>query len=170
MMRGSFAVVLCLFAVGCGLSGKVKRLESYEKDHYYALKVWMEKADHKAYLKGKTPEVRDAWLKEHGFWDRFYQYDERTRTAILTGDVQVGFKQDQVFMSWGEPHQRNRLTGRAAERSELLTYRFEVDDEGHTVVWTPESKTANFAAEKYSLQLYMDDAVVTEIVRKDSWE
>ncbi len=169
-MRNPLATALLVLMVGCGFSGKIKKLESYEKDHYYALKVWMEKADQKAYFKLKTATERDAWLKANGFWDRFYQYDERQRTAILNGDVAVGFKQDQVFMAWGEPHQRNRLTGRAAERSELLTYRFEVDDDGNVLVWVPNSKTANGAAEKYALQLYMDDAVVTEIVRKDGWE
>ena len=155
--------------VGCGTAAKVKRLSTVEKDHYQALRVWMDGTQEKAYLKKKTQAERDTYLKESGLWDRFYKYSPEERTAILEGDVQVGFKIDQVFMAWGEPHDRTRLPGRQAERSELLVYRFEVDQEELIRVWSPDSKTAYKAVDQFRRELIIDDAKVAEIKEKKGW-
>lgn len=165
-----FLLALMLVAAGCGTAAKVKRLEDREQDHYYALKVWMTDDDRKAFLKLKTPEERDQWLKDKGLWDRFYKYDDEKRSAIVEGDVQVGWKQDMVFMAWGEPASRSRLPGRPAERSELFIYRFEVDKKGNTLIWRPESNETYKASELYRLELIVDDQVVTEITKKDGWD
>jgi hypothetical protein len=155
--------------VGCGTAAKVKRLSAVEKDHYYALRVWMDDAQEKTYLKKKTQVERDAFLKEAGLWDRFYKYSPEERQAILEGDVKVGFKIDQVFMAWGEPHDRTRLPGRQAERSEMLVYRFEVDEEGVIRVWSPDSKTAYKAVDQFRKEVIIDDARVAEIKEKKGW-
>ena len=168
-MRNRFLALSFVLLVGCGTAHQVKRLSSPEQDHYYALKVWMSDDERKGFLKGKTEADRDAWLKERGFWDRFYQYDEATRKKIVAGEVEVGFRQEQVFMAWGEPHKRTRLPGRPATRSEMFVYRFEVDEDGNVLVWTPDSKTTYKAAETYEMDLYVDDQVVTEMERKDGW-
>ena len=155
---------------GCGTAAKMKRLSAVEQDHFQALRVWMEDDQEKAFLKLKTEAERDQYLKEIKVWERFYQYSESERKAILGGDVKPGFKQDQVYMAWGEPHLRNRLTGREAERSELLVYRFEVDEDGLVRVWTPDSKTAYKAVEQYRVELILDNAKVAEITEKKGWE
>ncbi len=155
---------------GCGTAAKLKRLAPVEQDHYQALRVWMSEEQEKAFLKKKTQAERDQYLREVKLWERFYQYSEAERKAILEGEVKPGFKQDQVYMAWGEPHVRNRLTGRQAERSELLIYRFEVDEEGLVRVWSPDSKTAYKAVEQYRVELILDNAKVTEITEKKGWE
>lgn len=153
---------------GCG--SKLKRLSSTEQLHYYALRVYMDKKEEKAFLKGKTEEERSAWLKEHGLWDRFYQYDEVVRDQIVSGDVREGWSEDMVLMSWGAPFQRRRMTGRPAERSEVFVYRFEVDKDGIVRVWDPDSKTAYKMVSRYQVELFVDDGEVTEMRRKDHWE
>lgn len=160
-------LVLAALLTGCG--SKLNRLENYELDHYEGLRVWMTDKQEKQYLRGKTPEERDQWLKDLGFWDQWYQYDQGTRDQILAGDVQVGWTYDQVFMSWGEPHQKKRLAGRRATRSYLCVYRFEVNKDGAVMVWAPGSKASYSAIEKYTLELYIDDEMVTEVKRLEGW-
>lgn len=167
-MRVVAVVVLASILAGCGPS--TKRLAPVELDHYNALKVWMDPADVKAYLKLKTEDERNAWLQEHGYWDRFYQYDEAVREQILAGEVHEGWSYDQVYMAWGPPHERKRLTGRPAQRSELLVYRFEVQPDGSVLVWQPDSKTAHKAVDLYRVHVFVDDGVVTELARQDGWQ
>jgi hypothetical protein len=169
-MRNVLCLVLLLALPGTAMASKVGRLSDQEYAHYTALKVWMEDHQEKAYLKGKTQEERDTWLKEHGFWDKFYQYGEATRAAIVSGDVQIGFLQDQVQMAWGQPHSRSKLAGRPAVRSELFVYRFEENADGETLVWTPKSRTVHKAVRLYQVDVYIDDSEVTDIVEKDHWE
>lgn len=156
-----------------------KRLTDSEKGHYYALKVWMDKAERKAYLKLKTQDARDGWLKANPadcerpckkYWERFYQYDDDERRAIVAGEVTEGFTDDKVLMAWGMPHERKRLTGRPATRSEMYVYRFEVDWEGYVTVWQPGSKTAHKAVDLYRMEVYVDDRQVTEMVKKKGWQ
>ena len=166
--------ILIALIVLSGLSGcmnqKIARLSAVEQSHYNALKVWMDDWEEKSFLKGKTETERSDWLKKAGYWERFYKYDAEIRAAIVNRDVKASFTQDQVFMAWGKPHARKRLTGRPATRSELLIYRFEVSRDGETLVWAPGSKETFKALELYQLELYVDDSVVTEILRKNDWD
>jgi len=174
-MRTALLFVALGLMAGCG--GKMKRLTQTERDHYAALRVYMSEDDEKAWLKHKSQAERDGWLQEHGvpgaqisYWDQFYQYDEETRDAILGGDVQLGWTEDKVFMAWGQPFERRRLTGRPASRSELFVYRFEVDRDGFIRVWEPGSNTAYKAVRQYQMDVYVDDNRVTDLIRKDTWE
>lgn len=157
-----------LVALSAG-NRKLKRLEPDEKQHYRALKVWMDDKERKAYLKLKTRPERDAWLKDQGYWERFYQYDERTRDDILAGDVHKGWTQDKLLMAWGPAHTRNRLTGRKAERAERFVYRFEVLEGGKVLIWEPDSKTAHVAIDKYTMEVVLENGVIVEMNKSDGW-
>jgi hypothetical protein len=159
-------VALLLFGAG---NNKLKRLSSAEQDHYQALKVWMDDKERKSYLKLKTEEERNAWLQEQKLWDRFYQYDKDDREAILSGDVIRGWTQDRVLMAFGAAHNRKRLTGRNASRSELFTYRFEVTADGEVLVWQPKSKETHNAQRLFRLELTLDDGVVAQIEKTNGW-
>ena len=149
---------------------KIKKLSETEADHYQALRVWMDKYDKKAYFKLKTEEERNQWLKDAGLWDRFYQYDPDTREKMLYGEVELGWSRDKVYMSWGSPVSKKRLTGRPAARSELLVYRFEVEKDGNVFPWVPDSKATYKAVDTYQIDCYIDDDVVTELQRKEQWD
>lgn len=168
-MRRLAPWLLALTLLGTA-GAKIDRLEAYERDHYTALKVFMTDKERKEFLKKKTPEDRDQWLKEKRLWDRFYQYDEARREAIVKGDVQIGFTYDQLLMAWGKPFDRKRLTGRDAARSELYVYRFEVAPSGAVMVWVPGSRTTHKAIEKYQVDVYVDDQKVTRLDKKDGWK
>lgn len=156
-------------ATGCW-EKRVKHLSAVEFDHYYALRPFMNEGQKKTYLKLKTEEERNAYLKELGLWDRFYKYDPDVRDQIVAGDVQVGWTKDMVLMAWGAPFDKQKLVGREATRSERLVYRFEVHEGGTLIVWEPNSKTEYKATRLIQRDLLLDDDVVTEIVQRDRWE
>ena len=167
MSRVSRFVLLVLLAFPAAGS-KLHRLTEAELDHYRALRVFMDEDEEKGWLKLKTTEERDAWLHEHHLWDRLYSLPEEVRIQIIAGKVERGYTRDMVYMTWGPPFLKNRLTGRAAGRSELLVYRFEIDKDGFA---NPiASKRGNYNAEgHYQMELVVDDDVVTEMTQKDGW-
>ena len=152
-----------------GSASKIKRLSEVEYDHYQALKVWMDKDQTKAFFKLKEEEERNQVLKDEGLWERFYKFEDFQREQILAGELQTGWHQDMVFMAYGQPFKKKRLTGRPAARSELFVYRMEVSDDGAHMPWVPGSKATYKAVSKYELQIYVDDEYVTEIDQKDKW-
>lgn len=170
MHRRAAATLLAatlLFSAG---NGKLKRLSSTERDHYDALRVWMDKKQDKAYLKLKTEEERNAWLQDMGLWDRFYQYDKDVRDDIVAGNVRVGWTTDKVFMAWGPPHQRKRLSIQGVPRSEALVYLLEVTEDGSVLVWEPGSKETHHAVARYRYELIVHEVTVAEMIRKEGWD
>lgn len=164
-----FGLGLTLLASGC--TGKqMKRLSDAEFDHFYALRPYMGEDSRKEFLKLKTEDERNAYLKEAGLWDRFYKYDQTIRDEIVAGDVQAGWTKDKVLMAWGAPHDKQKLTGRPATRSERLVYRFEKHEDGTVLVWEPNSKTEYKAVKLFQKDVILDDDVVAEIRQRDRWE
>jgi len=146
-----------------GWQNKVKELSDIEFDHYYALRAYMNDDQKKAYLKLKTEEERDQYLKDLGLWDRFYQYDDATRALIISGKVEVGWTKDMVEMAWGVPFDKRRLAGRHAQRSELWVYRFEQQKDGGVLIWEPGSKTQYKATRLFERSLTLDDDKVVSM-------
>ena len=162
--------VLMLAMLAGGGERKVKNLSNTEFNHYYALRVYMDDDQRKTYLKLKTEEERNAYLKELELWDRFYDYEPHIRELIIDGEVQSGWTKDMLYMAWGSPYDRTRLVGRNAVRSEMLTYRFEVQEDGAILLWEPGSKTAYKAVRLFAREVVIDDDNVVEIREKDtSW-
>ncbi len=151
-----------------GWQNKVKKLTDTEFDHYYALRAYMNDDQKKSYLKLKTEEERDQYLKDLGLWDRFYQYDPDTRQQILDGKVEVGWTKDMIEMAWGVPFDKRRLAGRHAQRSELWVYRFEQQKDGGVLVWEPGSKTQYAATRLFERELVLDDDRLVEMSEKDT--
>jgi hypothetical protein len=167
-MRTRQLLILGFLALG-SMGSKLDRLTDGEYAHYRALRVFMDEPDRKAWLKLKTTEERDAWLKEAGLWDKFYSHSEEQRQQIVAGEVAIGWSREMVSMAWGPPFQKQRLTGRPASRSERLVYRFEIGKDGSA---TPlVGKKADYqAVGQHQTELVLDDDVVTEMVEKDDFE
>ncbi len=169
-----FQLVLLIVGLSTNAFAKKEDLTEAERNHIAALRVWMEEKEVKGWTKLKTSAERDQWLKDNGepirYWERFYQYNEEQRTAILDGEVRTGWTADRVFMAWGKPYMKKRLTGRNAGRSELLLYRFEVTADGSVMLWEEGSKASYVAVEKYTMQVFVDDNVLTELSRQDGWQ
>lgn len=167
MKRWLLALVLLLSA--CGVDHRVKKLSDVEFQHYYALRPFMAEDQRKAYLRLKTEDERNEFLKSADLWDRFYKYEPHIRKAIVDGAVQTGWTKDMVLMSWGPPYDKRKLTGRPAPRSELLVYRFEKHEDGTILVFVPGSKTEYRAVDRFTREVYLDNDVVTEIIEKEGW-
>jgi hypothetical protein len=173
MRRLVFVLTLALLAGGCWKK-RVKYLSQAEFDHYYALRPFMDEDMQKGFLKGKTEDQRNLYLKthmyqEHPLWDLFYQYDEAQRAAIVAGEVARGWTKDMVLMAWGPPYDKKKLAGRQAVRSELLIYRFEVQEDGTVMVYDPEQGSSYHARRRFSREVTLDDNAVTEISEREGW-
>lgn len=164
-----WSLVLLLLLGACSVERRVKKLSETEYAHYTALRPFMEEDARVAWLKLKTEEERNQWLKDQGLWERFYKYEDHIRKAIIDGAVQTGWTKDMVLMAWGAPYDKRKLTGRPAPRSELLVYRFERHGDGSVVVYTPGSKSLYKAVARFTREVYLDMDVVTEIIEKEGW-
>jgi hypothetical protein len=164
-------IVLFVALTAC-MNKRLNRLSGAEFDHYYALKVYMDKSAKKTFLKLKTEEERNTWLKSEGLWERFYKYPEHIRTLIVEGDVQIGWTKDMLHMAWGRPFDRNKQLDRDAVRSWMLLYRFEKhdDEDGrYDLVWEPNSPTEYKAIGRFRKEVILDDDVIAEIRIRDGW-
>jgi hypothetical protein len=161
---------LTLLALAFPLTGsKLGKLSEAEQIEYRVFRAFMTEDDQKAWLKLQTTEERTTWLKEHKLWEKFYTESPEVQGQIVSGKVGLGWTRDQVYLAWGAPFQKQRLTGREAARSELLVYRFEVDKEGYASPLV--GKKENYqAVSHYQVELVMDDDMVAELDKKDRWE
>lgn len=158
----------CLMGTSA-LASKLDKLSDTERVHWRALRVFVDKDEQKHWLKLKTEEERSQWLKERGYWDRFYRYPDHVRDQIVAGDVKKGWDRNKLYMAWGQPSERLRLTGRPATRSERLIYRFEVDKDGFATV-VVDRRPDYKAVERYQVDVVVDDDVITELTRLDAWK
>ncbi|MEM6929394.1 MAG: hypothetical protein AAF602_20815 [Myxococcota bacterium] len=150
------------------IAGKLDRLSDTERVHWRALRVFVDTKDQKDWLKLKTEQERNQWLQDRGYWERFYRYPQHVRDQIVAGDVKKGWDRNKLYMAWGQPTERNRLTGRPASRSERLIYRFEVDKDGFITVLV-DGRPDYKAVDRYQVDVVVDDDVVTELTRRDDW-
>lgn len=165
------APVLTLGTSGCSYTKRVKFLSDVEFDHYYAMRVYLDEDQRKAYLKLKTEEERNAYLKgvmlpglpPKSLWDTFYQYSAAERQDIVDGSVVEGWTVDKLLMAWGRPMKSRKLAGRKAERSLVFVYRFEKHSDGTVMVWQPGSKTEYKADYLFKREVILDDDVIAEI-------
>ena len=86
---GAWVLCLGLLLGSTAQAASTKRLTESEKDHFYAVKVFMGDKEQKKWLKLKTEDARTAWMKKRGLWERFYQFDEDRRNKIVAGEVEV---------------------------------------------------------------------------------
>jgi hypothetical protein len=163
------------FALAVALTGcwekRIKHLDDEEFRHYYSLKVYMEEDQRKEYLKLKTREERDAYLKSiempglppRQLWSYYYDYEPHIREKIYGGEVQEGWTKDMLLMSWGKPITSKKLAGRQAMRSWLYIYKFEKHEDGSILVWEPGSKTEYKAVALFKREVILDDDIIVEI-------
>ena len=131
---------------GCGYKHLIKRLEPQEAGHYEALRVFMEEDQRKEYLRLKTQDERDGYLKSKGLWDKFYNVDEDRRKQILSREVKVGWNKEELLMAWGLPIKKQIEPQSRRARSERWIYKFELhtnkkDGSKYVLLWEENSKT-----------------------------
>ncbi len=171
MNKRFITVVLAAALLGTScMGGKVKRLSNTEFDHYYALKPFMKEDQEKVFLKKKTEEERNAYLKQIGLWERFYSLTPQEREQVLTGKVEVGWTKNMVLMALGPPWDQAKLIGSNTYNAWRYVYRFEEQVDGTALVYVPGSKTAYKAVDFFSIELVMNDDRVVELNRYKGWK
>ena len=166
--------------IGCSYTRHIKRLEAPEKDHWAALRVFMQEDQKKDYLTRKTRPERDEYLKSIGLWDKFYNLDEKRREDILAYNVQEGWNQEELLMSWGKPHKTGLEHTDKASRAARWTYTFEVHQDKKTkkeykIIWEENSKTEYKAVRTYDCDVIIldngrpewTDNIISEIIIRD---
>ena len=167
-----FALLMLLGLGNDAQAGSLKKLQAYERDHYEALRVFFkdEKKETRIYLGLKTPAERDQWLKDAGYWDKFYKYDEQERAEILGREPKLGWTQDMLYMAWGPPFEKLKSTKRTAADTRILVYRMEVTKDGEHMVWAPKSKETYKSVKQYTAHITLDDYVISDIQEEDGWK
>lgn len=148
----------------------IDRLAADERQAFDALAVFLDDKQERSFLKLKTRELRDAWLKAQGLYSRWWGLDPARREAIATGAVTVGFSVDEVLMAWGAPFERRRVVVEGVHRAEVVVYRVEVTPEGRVLIWEAGSKETHNAQERYRWILDVHDGVVVSKTKKARWE
>lgn len=169
LIRPLLSAIVATSLANAAFAGKIDRLEPEEQAHFRALKVWMDDKEEKQFLKLKTREERDAWLKDKGYWERFYQYDKTERQHILDGDLKIGWTEDMVLMAWGPAYTRRREILADAARAETLVFRFEVSPEGKVLVFVPGSTTYHEAKKLFRMHVLLADGKVRSMTKEDGW-
>jgi hypothetical protein len=158
-----FWMFLVWNVIGCSHMRHVKRLETPEKNHWSALRVFMKEDQKKEFLMYKTRVERDSYLKDQGLWDKYYNIDEKRREEILSYNVQEGWNQEELLMSWGRPYQTQMepesKNGIGAER---WIYKFEEHTDKKTgeryiLIWEEYSKTEYKADRVFEREVVIDD-------------
>ena len=149
--------------VGCSYMRHVKRLEEPEKKHWAALRVFMGEEQKKSFLTLKTREERDAYLKNLDLWDKFYSLDAKRQEEILNYDVQVGWNQEELLMSWGVPYKKQlEPTSKNGVSAERWIYKFEEhldkkDGQKYILIWEEYSQTEYKALRVFAREVIIDD-------------
>jgi hypothetical protein len=170
-MRNILVFVLMILLLGaCSVNRRIAKLPEHDYQHYQVFRSFLGQEGVKHFVKFKTSEQRDAFLKEKGLWDMFYKYSDEERQAIVDGEVTKGWTKDRVLMAWGAPYDKRALAGRKAMRSELLVYRFESAADGTIRIYEPGSKTVYKAVRRFSRRLILDDDKVVELEEVNAWE
>ena len=149
--------------IGCSYTRHIKRLEAPEQDHWAALRVFMKEEQKKNYLTRKTRSERDEFLKSLGLWDKYYSLDEKRREDILSFNVQEGWNQEELLMSWGVPYKKQMEAGsKHGVSAERWIYRFEEHSDKKTgkryiLIWEEYSKTEYKADRVFEREVVIDD-------------
>ena len=101
-------------------------------------------------------------------WDMYYDYEDHIREKIYAGEVQKGWTNEMLLMSWGKPLKQRKLAGRQATRSWAYIYRFEQHEDGSVLVWEPGSKTEYKAVKTFDREVILDDDIITEIRKNET--
>jgi len=91
-------VVVALAATGCS-SGPTPREKQYRAVYERVLSP----AQMERYRSLRTSAEREAFVEALGLGRRLRSLDQKTRQAVLAGEVSPGMKQSEVLLAWGLP-------------------------------------------------------------------
>ncbi len=163
-------LLLGWFLANTALAAPIDRLADDERAAFEALSVYLDAKQEKSYLKLKTREARDAWLKGQGVYDQYWALPADRREAIASGAVRTGFLLDEVLMAWGTPFERRRVVVPNVHRAEVLLYRLEVTSGGRVLVWEEGSKSTHNAIDRYRWSLDVHNGMVVKMTKMPGWE
>jgi hypothetical protein len=141
---------------------KIKRWPAEDKSWALALDAWMTTEELDIFIKLKTTEERQSFLKEAGYWRLWEEVRDDYREAVLSQTVIKGMNKDEVFMAWDKP-KKIRKDFRRDAYVDVLNYEFERDRKGKEFVLRPDSQTA-YKNENFIRFVYMFNGEVFAIV------
>jgi hypothetical protein len=141
---------------------KIKRWPAEDKTWALALDAWMTTEELDIFIKLKTTEERQSFLKEAGYWRLWEEVRDDYREAVIAQNVIKGMNKDEVFMAWDKP-KKIRKDFRRDAYVDVLNYEFERDRKGQEFVLRPDSQTA-YKNENFIRFVYMFNGEVFAIV------
>ena len=141
---------------------KIKRWPDADKSWAIAMDAWMTAEELDIFVKLKTTEERQSFLKDAGYWRIWKEVRDDYRDAVIAQNVVKGMNKNEVFMAWDKP-KKIRKDFRRDAYVDVLNYEFERDRKGREFVLRPDSQTA-YKNENFIRFVYMHNGEVFAIV------
>jgi hypothetical protein len=141
---------------------KIKRWPDQDKVWAIAMDAWMTSEEIDIFIKIKTTEERQSFLKKVGYWRLWEEVRDEYRESVTEQQVIKGMNKNEVFMAWDKP-KKIRKDFRRDAYVDVLNYTFERDKKGREFVMRPDSQTA-YKNENFIRFVYMFNGEVFAIV------
>jgi len=141
---------------------KIKKWPELDRAWARSFDAWMSDEELSVFIKIKTTEERQDFLKKAGYWKKWDKIDDEMLPNVLKGEVVRGMTKDEVFMCWDKP-EKIRKDFRRDAYVDVMNYKFEIDRKGREFLSPKDSKTA-YKNEVITKFVYMHNGKVFSIV------
>ena len=141
---------------------KIKKWPELDRAWARSFDAWMSDEELDVFIKIKTTEERQDFLKKAGYWKKWDKIDDEMLPNVLKGEVVRGMTKDEVFMCWDKP-EKIRKDFRRDAYVDVMNYKFEIDRKGREFLSPKDSKTA-YKNEVITKFVYMYNGRVFSIV------
>ncbi len=141
---------------------KIKKWPELDRAWARSFDAWMSDEELDVFIKIKTTEERQDFLKKAGYWKKWDKIDDEMLPNVLKGEVIRGMTKDEVFMCWDKP-EKIRKDFRRDAYVDVMNYKFEIDRKGREFLSPKDSKTA-YKNEVITKFVYMYNGRVFSIV------
>ncbi len=141
---------------------KIKKWPELDRAWARSFDAWMSDEELSVFIKIKTTEERQDFLKKAGYWKKWDKIEDEMLPNVLKGEVVRGMNKDEVFMCWDKP-EKIRKDFRRDAYVDVMNYRFEIDRKGREFLSPKDSKTA-YKNEVITRFVYMHNGKVFSIV------
>lgn len=159
------STLLATAAWAANLDKLAKKLPEAERAVFMALRIFMTEEEQTVYLGNlRTPEERQKFLEDTGYWQKWERLQPEQQQAIALGRVLPGFDRDALYMAWGKAY-KIRKDVEDGVYVDVLYYRWEKDKKGREFVSFPDSPSG-YRNESFDKLVYFANGLLVDVVKE----